>query len=113
MDKSNKFPEKSLPNEESFYSNLTVESVANSDYKHARKHKNLILLILFGAGLTCLAALKMTKVQLELLTDIHMLLMVEKRIWGGICHSVLRYTEANSNSMKNYNPHKDSSYITY
>ena len=39
-------------------------------------------------GLTCLAAFKKTKVELELFRDIDMLLMVEKRIRGGICHAV-------------------------
>ena len=34
------------------------------------------------------AALKKTKVKLDLLTDIDMLLMVEKGIRGVICHSI-------------------------
>ena len=34
------------------------------------------------------AALKETKVKLHLLADIDMLLMVEKDVTGGICHSV-------------------------
>ena len=33
-------------------------------------------------------ALKKTKVKLDLLTDIDMLLMVGKSIRGGICHSI-------------------------
>ena len=33
------------------------------------------------------AAFKKTKVKLDLLTDIDMLLMVKKDIRGGICHS--------------------------
>ena len=39
-------------------------------------------------GLAWQAALKKTKVKLDLLTDIDMLLMVEKPIKGGICHSI-------------------------
>ena len=34
------------------------------------------------------AALKETKVKLDLATDIDMLLMIEKGIRGGICHSI-------------------------
>ena len=44
---------------------------------------------LFSAsGLAWQAALKKTKVKLDLLTDIDILLMVEKGIRGGICHSI-------------------------
>ena len=39
-------------------------------------------------GLVWQAALKETKVKLNLLNDIDMLLMVEKCIRGGICHSI-------------------------
>ena len=39
-------------------------------------------------GLGSQAALRMFKVKLDLLTDIDMLLMLEKGIRGGICHSI-------------------------
>ena len=42
------------------------------------------LLILLLARL---AALRKTKVELQLLTDIDLLLLVKKAIRGGICHS--------------------------
>ena len=42
---------------------------------------------LSAPGLELQAALKKTKVKLDLFTDIDMLLMVEKGIRGGICHS--------------------------
>ena len=42
-------------------------------------------------GLAWLTALKLTKVKLELLNDIDILLMIGKRIREVICHSVLRY----------------------
>ena len=44
--------------------------------------------------LTWQATLKKTKVKLELLPDIHMLLMVEKFIRGGICHSTYKYAKS-------------------
>ena len=37
---------------------------------------------------------KKTKVNLELLTDIDMLLMVEKGLRGGICQATYRYAKA-------------------
>ena len=52
---------------------------------------------LSAPGLAWEAALKMTEVKLELLTDIDMLLMVEKGIRGGICHTIHQYAKAKNN----------------
>ena len=52
------------------------------------------------------AALKM-KVQLDLLTDIDMLLMAEKVIRGGIYHSVYEYVKGNNKYMKDYDKNKE------
>ena len=64
-------------------------------------------------GLAWKACLKKTDVELELLTDYHMLLMVEEGIRGGICHSIHRYAKANNKYMKSYDESKESSYIQY
>ena len=58
-------------------------------------------------GLAWQACLKKTRVKLELLTDIDMLLIVEKGIKGGICHSIHRYAKANNEYMKNYDKDKE------
>ena len=42
-----------------------------------------------------------------------MLLMVEKDITGGICHSSYRYAKANNKYIKNYDRSKESSYLQY
>ena len=48
----------------------------------------LILLIFSTAGSAWKAALKKTKVKLDLLTNIDMLLLVEKGIRGRKCHAI-------------------------
>ena len=42
-----------------------------------------------------------------------MVLMVEKGIRGGICHSIYRYAKANNKYMKDYDKNKESPYIQY
>ena len=64
-------------------------------------------------GLAWEAALKKTKVKLDLLTDIDMLLMTEKGIKGGICHSIYWYEKASNKYMKGYDKNKESLYLEY
>ena len=42
-----------------------------------------------------------------------MLLMVEKGIRGGICHSIYQYAKANNKHMKDYDENKELSYLEY
>ena len=58
---------------------------------------------LSAPGLVWQACLKNTKVKLELLTDIDMLLMVEKGTRGGTCQVIHRYAKTSNKYMKNYN----------
>ena len=68
---------------------------------------------LSAPGLAWKACLKKNEVKLALLTDIEMLLMVEKGIRGKICHAIHRYAKAYNDHMKNYDKNKESSYIQY
>ena len=42
-----------------------------------------------------------------------MLLMIEKRIREGICHTIHWYAKANNKYMKDYEKNKESSYFKY
>ena len=50
-----------------------------------------------GPGLTWQAALKKVTVKFDLLTDIDMLLIVQKGTGGGIGHAIYQYVKANKN----------------
>ena len=64
-------------------------------------------------GLAWQAVLKRTKVKLDLLTDINMLLMVEKGIRRGICYFIYRYPKTNNKYMTDYDKNKELSYLQY
>ena len=64
-------------------------------------------------GLSWDAMLKMTKIELDLISDIDMHLLIEKRMRGGISYIAKRYSKANNKYMESYNSSKGSKYITY
>ena len=53
-------------------------------------------------GLAWQACWKKAEIELELVTNIDILLMPEKGIQGGICHAIDRYAKRNDKYMKNY-----------
>ena len=141
MDSWQRFDE-TLPDKEAFYSNLNMEDITDVDYRHGKNlgdyydlyvQSDTLLLadvfenfrnmsikvyeldpahVLSVPGLAWQACLKKTEVKLELLTDVDMLLMVEKGIRGG-CHAIYRYAKANNKYMKNYNKDKEESFLQY
>ena len=64
-------------------------------------------------GLAWDAMLKMTKINLVLISDIAKKLFIEKGMRGGISYIAHRYAKANDKYMKNYNEKEGSSYIMY
>ena len=64
-------------------------------------------------GLAWDAMLKMTKINLELLSDVDKLLMIEKGIRGGISIISNRYGKANNKYIKEYNKTEPSKYLMY
>lgn len=65
-------------------------------------------------GLSFDAMLKYTGVKIELITDVEMLLFVERGIRGGISQCSKRHVKANNKYMKaNYDPSKKTNFLMY
>ena len=59
------------------------------------------------------AMLKMTDINLELITDIDMYQMVETGLRGGVSYIANRYSKPNNKYLSDYDKNKDSSYSMY
>ena len=71
-------------------------------------------MVFSAPGLARDAALKITKVQLELLSDPDMLLMIESGIRGGIATLSHRHAKANNEYMgSEFDPTKESKFTSY
>ena len=66
---------------------------------------------LSGLGSAWQVCLEKTNVNLELLTNVDMLLMIKAGIRGGMCQSVHRYAKADNKYMKNYDKNIELSYL--
>ena len=66
---------------------------------------------LTSPGLAWDAMLRMTGINLDLITDIDMQLFIERGMRGGISYIAHRHAVANNKYMENYNESEESSYI--
>ena len=64
-------------------------------------------------GLRWDAMLKMTEIELGLISDTDMHLFIEKGMRGGISYIAKRYSKANNKYMQSYDAEKSSKFITY
>ena len=66
-----------------------------------------------SSGLSWDAMLKITKIEVELISDIDIHLLFEKGMRGGISYIAKRYSKANNKPMTDYDSREESIYIIY
>ena len=81
---------------------LLGDVLENFTNKYIKIHELDPARFLSAPRLAWQAALKKTKIELELLIDTDILLMVEKGIIGGICQTIHRCAKTNNKYMKGY-----------
>ncbi|XP_046737560.1 uncharacterized protein LOC124406251 [Diprion similis] len=127
MDSWEKLEDVKLPPEEKFYSKLNnqdlylrtdvflLADVFENFRQNCYATYNLDPLHYYTApGLSFDAMLKCTGIELELRTDIDMLMFIEKDIRGGVSQSSNRYAKANNRYMGDaFNPALEESYLMY
>jgi hypothetical protein len=98
---------------------LTIDCLLLSDIFYnfrlvCMKHYNLDPAYYYTTpGLSWDAMLKMTGVELELMTDYDTFMTVESGIRGGLTQCTTRHAVANNPYLKNYDPEQETSYIMY
>ena len=68
---------------------------------------------LSAPGVACQTAFKKTKVKLDLLIDINMLLMIEKGIKCGTGHAIYQYVKDSNKCMKDFDKNKEPTYLKH
>ena len=120
-----------------FPSELTMEDITNSGYRHAQRlfktfnNKNLgdyhdiyvqsdVLLladVFENFRDQCLKIYDLDPAHYltlqNLITDQEILLMIQEGVRGGITQVITKYSEANNKYMENYDQNKGSSYLQY
>ena len=93
---------------------LLLADVFEKFVDHCLKYYELDPCHYFSApGLSWDAMLKMTGVKLEKISKIDQYLFIEKGSRGGISYISNRYAKANNKYMRDYDPEKPSTFITY
>ena len=93
---------------------LLLTEVFENFRKTCLIHYGLVPCYYFSApGLAWDAMLKITGIELELISDINMSHMIQSGMRGGISYISTRYSKANNKYIKDYNPDEPGSHIIY